>query len=211
MQSIVFIITGTTRGFGKEIKDLLLLKQQKVISINRTDVDLSKPESLASFLQDLKQKIKHQHEECDLVFINNAATLGKIAPSSEINPLEIIDTIGTNLISPLLFCNFLFSLDNNWKYFNITSGAAKTKNKYLGLYSVTKLGLEEYLKFIDLEISGTNCKGVYNYDPKTIATKMNQQLKENSFFKNEKFQDTIPKDVKTAAKEFYNFVEERLI
>ena len=194
MQSIVFIITGTTRGFGKEIKDLLLLKQQEVISINRTDVDLSKPESLASFLQDLKQKIKDQHEECDLVFINNAATLGKIAPSSEINPLEIIDTIGTNLISPLLFCNFLFSLDNNWKYFNITSGAAKTKNKY-----------------IDLEISGTNCKGVYNYDPKTIATKMNQQLKENSFFKNEKFQDTIPKDVKTAAKEFYNFVEERLL
>tara|TARA_R110001599_G_scaffold94020_2_gene244733 strand:+ start:965 stop:1600 length:636 start_codon:yes stop_codon:yes gene_type:complete len=211
MQNTVYIITGTTRGFGKEIKDLLLLKQEKVISINRSDVDLSKPEILVSFLQSLKQKLKDQYEDNDLVFINNAATLGKIGPSSEIDPLEIIETIGTNLISPLLFCNFLFSLDNNWKYFNITSGAAKTKNKYLGLYSITKLGLEEYLKFIDLEISGTNCKGVYNYDPKTIATKMNQELKENSFFKNEKFQDTIPKGVKIAAKEFYNFIEKRLI
>ena len=211
MQNAVYIITGTTRGFGKEIKDLLLLKQEKVISINRSDVDLSKPEILVSFLQSLKQKFKDHYEDNDLIFINNAATLGKIGPSSEIDPLEIIETIGTNLISPLLFCNFLFSLDNNWKYFNITSGAAKTKNKYLGLYSITKLGLEEYLKFIDLEISGTNCKGVYNYDPKTIATKMNQELKENSFFKNEKFQDTIPKGVKIAAKEFYNFIEKRLI
>ena len=211
MQNTVYIITGTTRGFGKEIKDLLLLKQEKVISINRSDVDLSKPEILVSFLQSLKQKLKDQYEDNDLVFINNAATLGKIGPSSEIDPLEIIETIGTNLISPLLFCNFLFSLDNNWKYFNITSGAAKTKNKYLGLYSITKLGLEEYLKFIDLEIDGTNCKGVYNYDPKTIATNMNQELKESLFFKNEKFQDTIPKDVKIAATEFYNFIEKRLI
>tara|TARA_R110000744_G_scaffold253908_1_gene369621 strand:+ start:1092 stop:1727 length:636 start_codon:yes stop_codon:yes gene_type:complete len=211
MQNTVYIITGTTRGFGKEIKDLLLLKQEKVISINRSDADLSKPEILASFLQGLKQKIKDQYGANDLIFINNAATLGKIGPSSEMDPLEIIETIGTNLISPLLFCNFLFSLDNNWKYFNITSGAAKTKNKYLGLYSITKLGLEEYLKFIDLEIDGTNCKGVYNYDPKTIATNMNQELKESLFFKNEKFQDTIPKDVKIAATEFYNFIEKRLI
>jgi NAD(P)-dependent dehydrogenase (short-subunit alcohol dehydrogenase family) len=210
MQNPVYIITGTTRGLGKHIKGLLSSRDEKVISINRSDVDLSKPEIVATFLQTLRQKIKTEYRDCDVIFINNAATLGKIAPSCETTPLDIIQTIGTNFTSPLLFCNFLFSLDNQWKYFNITSGAARSKNKYLGLYSTTKLGLEEYLEFMKLEIKDTNCRGIYNYDPKIISTGMNQQLKKNSFFKNEKFEKSIPKDAKIVAEEFCNFIEKNL-
>jgi NAD(P)-dependent dehydrogenase (short-subunit alcohol dehydrogenase family) len=115
MQNAAYIITGTTRGFGKEIEDLLLSKGKEVISVNRANVDLSKPEMLASFLPYLRQKINNHYKGRDIIFVNNAATLGKIGPTSEMTPLDIIGAIGTNLTSPLLFCNFLFSLDNNWK------------------------------------------------------------------------------------------------
>ena len=39
---------------------------------------------------------------------------------------------------------------------------------------------------------------------------MNDQLKENSFFKNEKFEKTTPKDAKMVAEEFCNFIEKNL-
>ncbi len=210
MKNFVYIITGTTKGLGKEIENILLLQNKQVISINRGDADLSKPKILASYLQSLKQKINNEYRDSVIVFVNNAATLGAVSPMSDVKPLEIINTIGTNLTSPILMCNFLFSLTCDWKYFNITSGAAKSKNKYLGLYSITKLGLEEYLEFMKLERENTNCKGIYNFDPKIIATNMNNQLRENCFFNNERFKKTQPKDVETVAKEFCDFVESKL-
>ena len=75
MQNPVYIITGTTRGLGKHIKDRLLSKDEKVISINRSDVDLSKPEIVATFLQTLRQKIKTEYRDYDVIFINNAAII----------------------------------------------------------------------------------------------------------------------------------------
>jgi len=203
----LYIVTGTSRGLGKEFATLLVNDGQKLISINRGDVDLSRPEALLLYLNQLKTIIHTGHRDANIVFVNNAATLGPIAPIHNLDELKIIEAINTNLTSSILLLRFLFSLENRWIYFNITTGSAQTKNKFLGIYGVTKLAVEEYLKFLGLEKENTKCCGLYNYDPHIIATDMNVVLKNNSYFKNEKIEKTTPKSAILAAEELYDFVK----
>ena len=65
-----YIITGTTRGLGKEVKEFLLSKNNKVVSIDRENIDLSLSYELITYLRTLEQEVGFH----DVVFINNAAT-----------------------------------------------------------------------------------------------------------------------------------------
>ena len=202
----MYIITGTTRGLGKEIKKTLLANDKDVITINRKDMDLSNPYDFPLYIKSMEKKTRNK----DIVFINNAAVLGDISPFLNIDGNNIINTINTNLISPLLFLNFLFTLKNKWMYINITSGVTSSTNKYLGLYSITKLGLKRYLDFLNIELGDTNCVGLYNYDPKIMHTDMNKKLKTNLFFKNESFNDCVPRNPSDVSEDIFNFLESKI-
>lgn len=202
----MYIITGTTRGLGKEIETTLLANNKNVITVNRENLDLSNLDQFPLYIESLKKNINNK----DIVFINNAAVLGDVSPFSNIDRQNIVDTININLVSPLLFLNFLFSLKNKWMYINITSGAAHSTNKYLGLYSVTKSSLKQYLDFLNIEIEDTNCVGLYNYDPKIMNTDMNKKLKRNLFFNNKKFNSFIAKDPSSTSKDLFDFIQSKI-
>ena len=172
----MYIITGTTRGLGKEIKKTLLANDKDVITINRKDMDLSNPYDFPLYIKSMEKKTRNK----DIVFINNAAVLGDISPFLNIDGNNIINTINTNLISPLLFLNF------------------------------TKLGLKRYLDFLNIELGDTNCVGLYNYDPKIMHTDMNKKLKTNLFFKNESFNDCVPRNPSDVSEDIFNFLESKI-
>lgn len=201
----LFVITGTSRGIGRDLKNILIDNNIDVIGINRTVqdendiyIDLCDAASLPQKLTSLKSLIEENYNNHQIIFINNASLIEPIAPLNEIESGSIIDLINVNVVSPLLFFNFLTKLKNPWLIVNMQSGAAKALNKYLGLYSVSKLTVEKYLEFIKLE-ENSNCIGIYNYDPKIVQTGMNEVLRKNKFFNNDKFNDTIPRDSRQTA------------
>lgn len=200
VEECVCIITGTSKGIGKSLEKLLTNRFQEVISVNRSDVDLSNPESTIRFLDALGL------EDRRIVFINNAASLGPIVPVGRQDPQDIVKCINVNLTSPMLFINFLASTGLKWKYFNITTGAINTVNKYLGTYSVSKLALKRYLDFIKLEEQESGCEGIYDYYPPLTNTTMNAALERSQFFSNEKFDKTTPKKCDIVAKEVFDFI-----
>jgi len=206
MTDILYIITGTSRGIGRKLEEILEEKNVDFLSINRQDADLSDIKQVVNFLESTRNFLNHSYPFHKIVFINNASNLGNPAPLGETSPKEITAAINTNFIAPVLFFNFLATLNNKWLLVNMTSGAANTENKYLGIYSTTKLAVEKYIKFIELE--ETNCVGVYNYNPQVVLTDMNKALRDNKFFKNEKFDNIVPKDAKITADEIWNFLQE---
>jgi len=206
MSKILFLLTGTTGGLGHEIEKLFINKKIDHISINRNDVDLSSIGDVGEFISDLKQEIITDYHDYKIVFINNAAMLGKSLPLNLCNSKDIIRLINTNLLSPILFLNMLSSVGNKWMVFNITSGAATTYNKFLGLYSTTKLAVENYIKFVDLEAEEINCLWTYNHDPGMMKTSMHDDLKTSKFFKNERFDKIVPKDAKITATEVWDLL-----
>ena len=70
MRDVLYIITGTTRGIGHEIKKLLIKNKTDLISLNRKKcdkydykVDLSHAEEVSAVSYHLKEKIKSLQSE----------------------------------------------------------------------------------------------------------------------------------------------------
>ena len=216
MQDILYIITGTSRGIGYEIKQLLLKEKIDIISLNRKKfdeydykIDLSRIDEVSKFSRYFREKIKSDFSNHTLVFINNAFSLGPIGKVSDYKNYEIIDSLNTNIFSPLILLKLLTELPNKLYIINITSGAAHSTNKHLGLYSSSKLFIENFLKFIEVE--DNNCLETYNFDPGITKTRMYETLSASEKFENESFSDAIPLEPAFVAAHLYNIISKELI
>ena len=207
MEKVLYIITGTTSGLGKELQKIFIKNNVNYIAINRTVADLSKIPEVEKALEDLKANIQKKYNDHKVVFVNNASTLGEVLPLNLCKSEDLISTINVNFVTPLLFFNALSSTGNKWGLFNITSGASKTQNKYLGLYSTTKLAVENFVKFINMESEQNNCFATYNYDPGLVDTNMHTRLKTNKYFKNKKIEKVVPKDAIMVATEIWSLLK----
>ena len=212
---LLVIITGTSAGIGKSIKELLRKENIDIICLNRSlqdensiYIDLSDVKTLLKKLNILREEIDNKYKEHTIVFINNAFMLGPVDKLGSFKSEEIIRLTNTNIASPIMMFNFLASLTNEWFVINMTSGAATSYNKYLGLYSASKLFIKKYLQFIILE-EDNNCLGVLNFNPGIVKTQMHARLKENILFRNEKFNNTIPKRSEEVATEIVDFIKEK--
>tara|TARA_Y100000310_G_scaffold34771_1_gene32927 strand:+ start:2028 stop:2657 length:630 start_codon:yes stop_codon:yes gene_type:complete len=201
----LYILTGSTRGIGLELQKIFQNNGVDHVCLNRKDVDLSDIQKVIEFLSSFKQVIKKQYFNHRIVYINNASTLGNPAPLGNNSLNDISKTLNINFVSPVLIFNFLNTLTNEWVLFNITSGAARTENKYLGLYSTTKLAVEKYAKFIQLE--ETNCMKIHNYNPGIVKTDMYRVLKNSKFFHNMKFENAVPRNATNVAHEIWDFLQ----
>ena len=216
MRDVLYIITGTTRGIGHELKNILLNNDSDIICLNRkiTDkydykVDLSHIEEVSSVSYHLREKIRKDYASHAIVFINNAFSLEPIGKISDFRNYEIVNSLTTNILSPLILLKLLTELPNKLYIINITSGAAYSTNKHLGLYSSSKLFVENFLKFVEIE--DNNCLETYNFDPGITKTRMYDTLSASEKFENEIFSDAIPLNPAFVAGHLYNIISKELI
>ena len=216
MQDVLYIITGTTRGIGHELKKILLDNSSNIISLNRKklddydyEIDLSHIEEVSAISFHLREKIKRDYPSHAIIFINNACTLEPIGKISEVRNYEITNSLTTNIFSPLILLKLLTKIPNKLYIINIASGAAHSINKHLGLYSSSKLFIENFLKFIEVE--DNNCLEVYNFDPGITKTGMYDILSKNKKFQNESFSDAIPVEPAFVANHLYNIISKDII
>lgn len=184
----LFVITGTTRGLGEAFFKLLY-RDNILITINRNKInyddhnvnitiDLSNItlNNLQEFEKILLKKLVENIKE--VIFINNAFTLGKLSKIDELQNQDILNAINTNFVSSFLliksFINKTKTLTLNKKILNISSGAAHKSIDGWSLYCSTKSAMEMVMNSISLEYPDFTC---LNIDPGVMNTEMQANIR----------------------------------
>ena len=149
MQRTVFI-TGAKRGIGQQIKGYLLEKGFKVISPDRSELDLSSRSSLETYLSGCNEKID--------ILINNAGenTLRKI---EEIDYETWDRMMQINVTSPMRLTQFFapkMAAQNFGRIVNISSVYSPKSRTSRCIYSCTKSALDALTRSSAVEFSKNN-------------------------------------------------------
>lgn len=180
------IVTGASRGLGKEISQLLLKEGWKVVGISRS----GSPELLGihgfseviadlSAIGDIPAIAKRVIDEFGAPFglVNNAAVGLDGLLMTQANT-DIAQCIQTNLLSPILLTKYLsrHMLEaRSGRVVNISSVVADTGYSGLSVYAATKAGLVGFSKSLSREL-GRRGITVNTVNPGFMATDMTADL-----------------------------------
>ncbi len=171
------IVTGASKGIGKECAKTLLKKGYKVFALARDfskleieeenfikiEIDLSKPKEI----KNLDKKIDKENLK---ILINNAG-VGYFGMHEDISFEKIEEMIDLNLKAPLLLSKmFLKSIKKNKGYiFNINSISAIKPAIFGAAYGASKAGLRHFGKSLFAESRKSGLK-VININPDITKT-----------------------------------------
>lgn len=193
----VFIVTGTTRGLGKEmVRQVLELSSHRVISLSRRLVDdLSEQANLIHFNLDLSKPgadplfpdIISYLEGHEVIFINNAAIIEPINNIGELPEEDIIRHVYVNMLSPILLINRLepFLKSEKVTFLNITSGVVHNVIAGWSLYSSTKSAMDAFFDTLAKEHAGWE---IISVDPGVMDTGMQEKIREGNFKDKKRFE-----------------------
>ena len=156
-----YFITGTSRGIGKAIAELLLQDKENFVTgisrtrtisnpdLNHITLDLSDMNAVKNFRFG---EIKNAKRIC---LINNSGEIGTVLPVGKLNNDEIIKNYDLNLIAPCLLMNsFIAAYEKviaEKIIVNVSSGAGKNPVDGWSMYCASKAGLDMFSKVADLE------------------------------------------------------------
>lgn len=192
----VLIITGGSKGIGRGIIDAYLINGTKVYSISRTvNTDLSK-DSVTQIQLDLTETDKLETEllrifnlldkekVTKLTLINNAGTLGNIAPLEKLDTKTIAQTIKLNTTVPFILSAIFIDYFQDWpiskSIINITSGAALKPYFGWSVYCSSKAAINMLTQTIAVEQSEVkNAVKVLAIAPGVVDTDMQTEIRKS--------------------------------
>jgi benzil reductase ((S)-benzoin forming) len=147
-----FIITGTSRGLGKALVEILIQSDENyIVAISRRlteeqkyynahkfqffKIDFEKV-SISTIFNELKSRIVSD----EIYLINNAGVINPIVPVGKIEEYELENSISVNLKPAVLLTNFILKnyRDRKLTFLNISSGAANRVIRNWSLYCSSK-------------------------------------------------------------------------
>jgi benzil reductase ((S)-benzoin forming) len=186
-----YFITGTSRGIGKAIAELLLedennfitgLSRNKIIShenYRHVSIDLGDLNSVKNF------KFEQYSDANRVVLINNAGTLGKVGRMGKHRPDNIINSYNVNLLSPTILINSFINTYRDVKaekiIINVSSGAGKHPIEAWGVYCASKAALDMLSRVIQEEqaVTGEGFR-IVSIAPGVVDTKMQEEIRSSS-------------------------------
>ncbi|MCH7398935.1 SDR family NAD(P)-dependent oxidoreductase [Belliella sp. DSM 107340] len=191
----LFIITGTSKGIGKALVELLSINSEnQIIGISRSEVK-SKSSNFKNIPLDLnnfdmvRQSFDEIFTEGDFdryVLINNAGWIGQIEHFGKLKSKNIRDIFNINTIAPALLMNEFVHKYSDLKnaermVVNITSGAAKKAIDGWSGYSASKAALNMMTQTAqrEAEINKTGIK-FYALAPGVVDTEMQSAIRASS-------------------------------
>jgi benzil reductase ((S)-benzoin forming) len=184
-----FYITGTSRGIGKAITQVLLKEENNfVYGLSRHNtlehnnyqyitLDLNQPDQTREFSFG-------DHPDAEkIVLVNNAGILGHVTPVGGLYTDKIIRSYQINLVSPsILINNFLGKYKDHpadRMIINISSGAASHTIPSWSTYCATKAGLEMFARVITDEQQDVDRPvKVFSIAPGIVDTEMQDEIRE---------------------------------
>ena len=199
----LIIVTGTSSGVGKSLKDLLIKKNlfdQQVFHSRVSSSEDQENERNKFITGDLENFSHRWYENIDLiefstiVFINNAAVIEPIGKFKNMSLELLQQSMAVNILSPTLLSQHLVNHKQNKAnliIFNISSGASSHPVDGWSAYCSTKSAIRMMLDVVCLENEEVS---VYHHDPGIVDTKMQQKIRSSDksqmsniqYFKNAK-------------------------
>lgn len=193
----VFIVTGTTRGLGKEIVKVLLKEtDHQVVSLSRRlinefsdipdlvqfDIDLADTDAGMLF-PDIISYLEADH----VIIVNNAAMIEPIRTIGSLPEKEITTHVKVNMISPMILINRMVPYLKNGKvtFLNISSGVVNNVIAGWSLYCSTKSAMEAYFDTLSKEHTDWEIKSI---DPGIMDTDMQESIRKGEFEEKERFE-----------------------
>ena len=177
------LITGSSRGIGKSIKESLSKDGIDIINPSRDILDLSSPKSIDEFLSQLTTHI-------DIV-INNAGIL-KVGQHDEISTDDFHEVFQVNVVAPFKLISGLVEGMKHQKFgriVNISSIWGQKSKEGRTLYSSSKAALDALTRSLAIEFASYNIL-INSVAPGYIETDMLKQY--NTEKELLKIKDTIP-------------------
>jgi benzil reductase ((S)-benzoin forming) len=196
------MITGASSGLGAEFSKQLLLEENDVFCLSRTEnddikrqalgyrykfysVDLTHVESLDITLQDIIATIDPSNID-SITLINNAASVSPIKDIQYCTQEEIMANIQLNLTTPIMLTSGFIRLTTDWavkrRIVNISSGSAQYPAQSMSLYCSAKAALNMFTRSVGLEQEGEpNSVQLFAIDPGMMDTEMQKIARESDF------------------------------
>jgi benzil reductase ((S)-benzoin forming) len=195
MKTKFALITGASKGIGKELALTYSKLGWKVVVISRTKGDL--PLSIKQLQADLsntdslKNAFKLAFAEVEITtinrftLINNAGRLGEIANIENISEDDVSKSIQLNLSAVIqlssLFIEKLKNIKAVKKIINISSGAASYPYSGWSVYCASKAGVDMFTKTVALEQQKVkNPVSCIAIRPGIVETDMQRQIRKTS-------------------------------
>jgi 3-oxoacyl-[acyl-carrier protein] reductase len=168
MERKTALVTGSSRGIGKSIKEILSKDGIDIISPSRDDLDLSSPKSIDDFLSQLTTHI-------DIV-INNAGIL-KVGQHDEISTEDFHEVFQVNVVAPFKIISGVIEDMKHQKFgriVNISSIWGQKSKEGRTLYSSSKAALDALTRSLAIEFASYNIL-INSVAPGYIETDMLKQ------------------------------------
>lgn len=195
-----FFITGSSKGLGKALTELLLTNEKNfVYGISRTNnISHQQFQHIQTDLVDIDVVKQFEFPElkdaATITLINNAGIVGDIKYLGNLDCDKIISTYNLNLITPTLLINqFVKTYNNelNKLVINISSGAGRSPIDGWSVYCATKAGLDMLSLVFKEEINNKKLNiNILSLAPGIIDTGMQEEIRktdETNFSNIERF------------------------
>jgi NAD(P)-dependent dehydrogenase (short-subunit alcohol dehydrogenase family) len=162
------LITGTSRGIGKAIKELFEKKGIQVFAPSRKEMDLMSNENIKKYVSSLNQDID--------ILVNNAG-INDLAGLEEITNEKIQQMFQVNLTAQLQLIKFVaptMKKNNYGRIVNISSIWCDFSKEKRMLYSIAKSGVKALTRSAAVELSEYNIL-VNAIAPGFVNTEMTSQ------------------------------------
>ena len=162
------LVTGSSRGIGKSIKEILSKDGIDVISPSRDELDLSSPKSIDEFLSQLRTHV-------DIV-INNAGIL-KVGQHDEISTDDFHEVFQVNVVAPFKIISGVIEdmkQQNFGRVVNISSIWSQKSKEGRAIYSSSKAALDALTRSLAIEFASYNIL-INSVAPGYIETDMLKQ------------------------------------
>ena len=159
------LVTGASRGIGKEIALALVGAGHKVIAVSKSGANIS--ESVISLKCDvadrkavdaLAKEVKANYGEVDIL-VNAAGVFGPIDLIQDADPDEYVETIMIDALAPYFTSRVFLSgmLEKKWgRIINLSSAAAlHPPGKLNSAYATAKVALNQFTRHLAAEIAGS--------------------------------------------------------
>lgn len=158
VEGAVAVVTGASRGVGKDVAEALANRGAQVISVARTAerfrVDVRDPKQVAEMAKEVEEEFGRP-----TILVNAAGIFGPLGRFRDNDPVAWVETLMVDAIGPYLTCRAFLGgmLEAGWgRIVNVTSAASlHPPGAIASAYSTAKVALNQLTRHLAADVEGT--------------------------------------------------------